>query len=210
MPFWNCPFLKMPFWICPFLLMPFIKMPFWKCPLLKMPFRKCPFKNALYQDVLFVGPLPSLTMECIGNHPASKPGHLAQRLKPALLIGTCPQTQTFSESICQWLFKNWQRNTNTKNDKDYYKDEDNDNDKDKDAKAITGTLTVCYIFGILPDDSLSTAQHCPVQSSAAQYILVPPSIVQYRPIQSSTAQYSPVPPTTVQYRPYSLVPLNTV
>ena len=30
-------------------------------------------------------------------------------------------------------------------DKDNYKD----NDKDKDAKRITGSLTVCHIFGIL-------------------------------------------------------------
>ena len=113
--------------------MPFSEMPFQKCPLSGCSFCRTPTRS--HHEVH------------IGNHPASKPGHLAQRLKPALLTGTCPQTQTFSESICQWLFKNWQRNTNTKND--YYKEEDNDNDKDKDAKAITGTLTVCYIFGIL-------------------------------------------------------------
>ena len=46
-----------------------------------------------------------------------------------------------------------------------------------------------------------THQTNPVQSSTAQYSLVPPSTVQYQPVQSSTAQYSLVLPSTVQYRP---------
>ena len=33
--------------------------------------------------------------------------------------------------------------------RDKNKDKDNDEDKDKDAERITGSLTVCYIFGIL-------------------------------------------------------------
>ena len=49
-----------------------------------------------------------------------------------------------------------------------YKDKE-DKDKDEDVKTITGTLTVCYIFGILMSG--------PVQPSTAQYSLVPPSTV---------------------------------
>ena len=72
-----------------------------------------------------------------------------------------------------------------------------------------------YIQAYIPHESSgdSSNQPCtvqcrPVQSSTAQYSLVPPSTVQYRPVQfstsqeqSSTAQYSPIPPSTVQYRP---------
>ena len=56
-------------------------------------------------------------------------------------------------------------------DKDDYKDKDKDKEKDKDkgAKTMTGTLTVCYIFGIL-----MTRQ---VQPSTAQYSLEPPCTV---------------------------------
>ena len=54
-----------------------------------------------------------------------------------------------------------------------YKDNDNykyeDKDKDEDAKTIPGTLTVCYIFGILMTRK--------VQPSTAQYSLVLPSTV---------------------------------
>ena len=46
-----------------------------------------------------------------------------------------------------------------------------------------------------PDDSPSTAQHCPVKSSTAQYSLVPPTAVQYHPVQSSIAYYSSVQPS---------------
>ena len=53
--------------------------------------------------------------------------------------------------------------------KDNYKDKDKDKHKDEEAKTITGTLTVCYIFGIL-----MTRQ---VQPSTAQYSLVLPSTV---------------------------------
>ena len=45
-------------------------------------------------------------------------------------------------------------------DNDNYKYEDEDKDKDEDAKTIPGTLTVCYIFGILMTR--------PVQPSTAQ------------------------------------------
>ena len=45
-------------------------------------------------------------------------------------------------------------------DNDNYKYEDKDKDKDEDAKTIPGTLTVCYIFGILMTR--------PVQPSTAQ------------------------------------------
>ena len=44
-----------------------------------------------------------------------------------------------------------------------------------------------------------THQTNPVQSSTAQYSLVPLSTVQYRPVESSTAQLILVPPSTVQY-----------
>ena len=56
-------------------------------------------------------------------------------------------------------------------DKDDYKDKDKDKEKekDKDAKTMTGTLTVCYIFGML-----MTRQ---VQPSTAHFSLVPPSTV---------------------------------
>ena len=52
-----------------------------------------------------------------------------------------------------------------------YKDKDNykDKDKDKDAKTMTGTLTVCYIFGML-----MTRQ---VQPSTGYFSLEPPSTV---------------------------------
>ena len=50
--------------------------------------------------------------------------------------------------------------TPTRSDHDNYKYEDEDKDKDEDAKTIPGTLTVCYIFGILMTR--------PVQPSTAQ------------------------------------------
>ena len=49
------------------------------------------------------------------------------------------------------------------------KDEDEDKDKDKDAKTLTGSLTLCYIFGILMTG--------PIQPRTAQYSLVPPITV---------------------------------
>ena len=45
-----------------------------------------------------------------------------------------------------------------------------------------------------------TRPYIPVQSSTAQYSLVPTSASQYCIVQPSTTQYSPVPPSKVQYR----------
>ena len=73
-----------------------------------------------------------------------------------------------------------------------------------------------YIQAYMPYESLgdSSNQPCtvlyrPVQSSTAQYSLVPPNTVQYQPVQSRTAQYSLVPLRTVQYRPLQLVQPST-
>ena len=117
--------------------------------------------------------------------PAHHPRHLAQRLKAALPTGTRPQTHTFSESSCQQLFKNGnvtqiqrQRQLQIRRQKQRRRRQDNN----------WNTNSVLYFRN--PDDTPSPAQHCPVQSRAALYSLVPPSTVQYFPVQSSAAQYS--------------------
>ena len=107
-------------------------------------------------STIFVGPLPGPTMKCVcPDHPP--PTTLSSEIE------SCSLWQSHALKPIHFLKAHVNSYSKTATwhkykDKDNYKYEDKD--KDEDAKTITGTLTVCYIFGIL--------MTCPDQPSTAQ------------------------------------------
>ena len=114
------------------------------------------------------------TMTITNTMTKTKTKTKTKRLKAALPTVPRPQTHTFSESSCQELFKDgnvtqiqrqWQLQIRRRRQRQRRGRQDN----------TWNTYSVLYFQN--PDDSPSPAQHCPVQSSAAQYSLAPPSTV---------------------------------